>query len=133
MDTCSDSLLSHSSRLPTETSSEISPFSLRPTKIRSLPRRPTTADASRRVEKLADFFGVCHGDVSAVAHGTAQKLRFSSTGVAGDLTVSDHAPDPQLKVEVKVNKPTRFWNGRAMAKSVHPDDVMDKLRMMRAS
>ncbi|KAI9572818.1 hypothetical protein HD554DRAFT_1373626 [Boletus coccyginus] len=139
MDTHSDSLLSHSSRLSVGATSEAFPFSLRASRIASrsgiLPRRPVAADASRRVEKLANFFGVGQEEVLAVSQsrGTAQKLRFPSSGATGDLAIGIHAPNSQLEVEVRVSKPARFWNSRARIKRVHPDDVMDELRMMRAS
>ena len=138
VDTHSDSL-SHSSRPSIETPSEASPFSLRasrvPPKSRTLPRRRATVDESRRVEKLANFFGVSQDDVSVIAQarGTAQKLRSLSTSAAGDLAIGIHAQDSQLEVEVKVSKPTRLWNRREKTQSVHPADVMDRLRMMRAS
>lgn len=139
VETHSDSLLSHSSRSSVETSSEASPFSNRasraPPNSWTLPRRPATIDASRRVEKLAKFFGVSQEYVSAVAQvrGTVQDLQFLSTSAAGDLAIGIHAPKSQLEVEVKVSKPARFWNRRTTTKSVHPADVMDSLRMMRAS
>jgi hypothetical protein len=138
VDTHSDSL-SHSSRPSVETSSDASPFSHRasriPPKSRTLPRRRATVDASWRVEKLANFFGVNQEDVSAVAQarGTAQRHQSLSTSAAGDLAIGIHAPNSQLEVEVKVSKPARFWNRRATTKSVRPADVMDTLRMMRAS
>jgi len=137
MDTNSDSLLSRSSRLSVVATSEVAPFSLRASRIPSksgvLPR-PAAADASRRVEKLANFFGVGQEEVLAVARsrGTAQKVQFPYSGAAGDLAIGIHAPNSQLEVEVRVSKPARFWNSRARTKRVHPDDVMDELRMMRA-
>lgn len=81
---------------------------------------------------MANFFGVDHEDV-AEARGIARELQFSSTSAAGDLAIGVRAPKSHLEVEVKVSKPTRFWNGRMSTRHVHPDDVMDRLRMMKAS
>lgn len=139
MDTCPDSLLSHSPHPSVEISSETSPLSLGashvPQRSGTLPRRPVTADASRRVEKLANFFGVNDEDVLAMAQACGNAQKFQSSSPAGDLAVGIHAPlaDSQLEVEVKVSKPTRFWNGRMTTRRIHPDDVRDKLRAMRAS
>ncbi|KAG6381302.1 hypothetical protein JVT61DRAFT_5709 [Boletus reticuloceps] len=131
----------NSSRLPVETSGAASAPSLHASratpKSRTHSRRPSTADASRRVEKLTNFFGVADDDFSAVtlARGTAQKLQcpFADAAKAGNLAFGSHAREPQLEVEVKVSKPARFSNSRATTKSIHPDDVMDQLRLMRAS
>ncbi|KAF8443116.1 hypothetical protein L210DRAFT_3158988 [Boletus edulis BED1] len=97
----------------------------------ALPRRPATADPSRRVVKLENFFGVAHDDLSV--RGTAQTLQCSSANATGDLAIGHHARESQLEVEVKVIKPARFWNSREMAQSIHPGDVIDQLRMMKAS
>ncbi|KAG6376929.1 hypothetical protein JVT61DRAFT_961 [Boletus reticuloceps] len=102
-----------------------------PPKPTALPRRPATADPSWRVEKLENFFGVAHDDLSA--RGTAQTAQCSSANATGDLAIGIHARKSQLEVEVKVIKPVRFWNTRATAQSIRPGDVIDQLRMMKAS
>ncbi|KAF8844073.1 hypothetical protein BDN67DRAFT_52799 [Paxillus ammoniavirescens] len=111
-----------------------------PPKSRILPRRPATADAARRVEKLANFFGVDHEELSAVAQfrGAAKKLQFSTSSfeTAGDLAMDIHAPHSQPEVDVKISKPSRLWNfmdGKATMKGVHPEEIMNKLRRMKAS
>ncbi|KAG9314507.1 hypothetical protein JVU11DRAFT_5304 [Chiua virens] len=125
------------SRPSVETLSETSPYVSSTTPLSRKPsRRPATADAARRVEKLADFFGVDEEDVSAVTlpYSTAHTVRFStSTGAAGDLAAGLDVPDPQVEVEVKISKPTRFWNNRGMTRATHLEDVRDKLRAMKAS
>ncbi|KIJ68275.1 hypothetical protein HYDPIDRAFT_106446 [Hydnomerulius pinastri MD-312] len=142
VDTSSENPVSPSSRPSYDAVSETSHSSPRvsraPLKSRTLPRRPATADASRRVEKLANFFGVDHQDLTAAAQlrGTARTLQYASSNAAGDLAIGIHSPHTSLDVDVQVHKPSRFWgfmDGRATAKNVHPDDVMQKLRTMKAS
>ena len=94
------------------TPSEASPSSPRnsraPAKAKTF-RRPATADSCQRVEKI------------------------SPNSAAGDLALGIDAPMSRLGVEVKISKPARFWKGKPTTKNVHPNDVMDKLRMMKAS
>ncbi|KAF8120589.1 hypothetical protein EV363DRAFT_1369272 [Boletus edulis] len=122
-------------RPPDETAGPASTHSLStsrtPPEPAALPRRPATADPSRRVEKLENFFGVAHDDLSV--RGTAQTLQCSSANATGDFAIGIHARESQLEVEVKVIKPARFWNSRETAQSIRPGDVIDQLRMMKAS
>lgn len=60
---------------------------------------------------------------------------------AGDLGVppslSTQAPAySDLEVDVQISRRTRFWQmkaGRNVVQSVHPDDITQKLRAMKAS
>ena len=59
----------------------------------------------------------------------------------GDLSVSPslstQAPTfSHLEVDVQISRKTRFWQmkaGRNVVQSVHPDDITQKLRAMKAS
>ncbi|KAF9240933.1 hypothetical protein BU15DRAFT_87494 [Melanogaster broomeanus] len=88
------------------------------------------AKGARRVEKLADFFGVNHEDMSAVAqlHGAAHKLQFSTSSVAGDLAIGTHAPNLQLDVDVKISKPSRFWKAMDAVKFFIQKDIPQEIQ-----
>ncbi|EGO05424.1 hypothetical protein SERLA73DRAFT_174564 [Serpula lacrymans var. lacrymans S7.3] len=115
-----------------------------------LPRRPATADGSdsantfkarrRRAEKLANFFGVDYQDLSATGILECDPVveEASAADVAAD-SPAPFSPPPtsaSVQVDVKVSKPSRFWNfmdGRNSLRHANVDDVIGQLRAMKAS